>query len=379
MERTLGVSIYPGLPGAEVDVPRYLETAAALGYREVFTSLHIPESSTGSAAGALAGVARVARALGMSVWADIAPPALASLGATPSDLGPLAALGLTAIRVDYGYDPEAIAAMTRNPYGLEIVLNASTVRPGELEQILAAGARPERIAACHNFYPRPETGLSPAWFRQTSAVFTARGLRVAAFIPSRAGRRPPLYEGLPTLERHRHLDPARAAAEFLALGHVHTLFFGDPGATEEELASVRDVWLGDGVPLRVCLAPGVSPEERAILLGGVHVNRDDPAEAVIRSTGSRAYAARGPAIAPREPRPRPRGTVTIDNARYLRYSGELQITLRDLPPDPRVNVVGRVVEEDRPLLEYLGPGARFRFIPVPAAGAHGAGPGSGGS
>lgn len=39
---------------------------------------------------------------------------------------------------------------------------------------------------------------------------------------------------------------------------------------------------------------------------------------------------------------------------YQRYAGELQITLVDLPPDPRVNVIGTIVEEDLPLLEYIG-------------------------
>ncbi|QIA26616.1 DUF871 domain-containing protein [Thermaerobacter sp. PB12/4term] len=362
--RTLGVAIYPGYgpEGSEAAITRLLEQAARQGYTEVFTSLHLPEASPAATAGLLERLAGLAGRLGLRLWADVAPPALAALGATPGDLAPLARLGLAALRVDYGYDAAAIAAMTRNPYGLDVVLNASTVTAADLDRILAAGARPERLAACHNFYPRPETGLGLDFFRHRSEELARRGIRVAAFVPSQAGRRGPLREGLPTLERHRRLPPDRAAAELRALGCVHTVLFGDPGPSPAELQGVREVWLGDGVPLRVRLHPAATAAERHILLDAVHVNRVDPAEAVLRSTASRAYAGQGAMIEPRPAEPRPRGTVTVDNTTYLRYAGELQVTLQDLPADPRVNVVAWIHPDDVPLLDLLGPGARFRFV-----------------
>jgi len=46
--------------------------------------------------------------------------------------------------------------------------------------------------------------------------------------------------------------------------------------------------------------------------------------------------------------PREKGSVTIDNNQYGGYAGELQITLTDLPANEKVNVVGRMVEEDLP-------------------------------
>lgn len=362
--RTLGIAVYPGYgpEGTEEAIARRMEEAARRGYTEVFTSLHLPEASPVATAERLARLAGRARSLGLRLWADVAPSALAALGAAPDNLEPLASLGLSALRIDHGYDAAAIAAMTRNPYGLDVVVNASTVRPAALDRILAAGARAERLAACHNFYPRPETGLSIWWVHRLSSALAERGIRVAAFVPSQHGRRGPLFAGLPTVERHRALPPDRAAAELLALGSIHTLLFGDPGPSTDEMEAVRAVWRGDGIPLRVRLHRDITAVERAIVEGTVHANRLDAAEAVVRSTTSRTSAGSATAIPPRPAEPRPRGTVTVDNDRYLRYAGELQVTLRDLPPDERVNVVGWVLADDLHLLDFLGPGARFRLV-----------------
>ena len=67
-------------------------------------------------------------------------------------------------------------------------------------------------------------------------------------------------------------------------------------------------------------------------------------------------------IPPKNTKARLTGSITMDNDRYGRYRGEVQITLCDLPADERVNVVGRVVEDDWLLLSYLKPGQKVRFI-----------------
>lgn len=76
----------------------------------------------------------------------------------------------------------------------------------------------------------------------------------------------------------------------------------------------------------------------------MHTNRADHARDVIRSVESRGYAAVGhPSIQPQNCVARPVGTITMDNENYLRYQGEIQITLTDLDADERVNVLGRVL------------------------------------
>jgi N-acetylmuramic acid 6-phosphate etherase len=385
-----GVSVFLG--GAEVPVrlPGYLKAVAERGGTEIFTSLHIPEVPFEAAVGQLADLTAAARAHGMAVVADIAPGALAKLGATPSDLSAVARLGLAGVRLDYGFGPEAIAQFAQNKLGLRIQLNASTIEPTFLAQTMAAGADPALLEVCHNYYPRPETGISWAHFTETSRLCLGYGLRVAAFVPGSGERRGPLHLGLPTVEVHRNRPGGEAAAELFATGLVDAVLMGDPWATETELEALAagaagvtapragGVALGDiragtadggailptqPIQLRVQIAHGISDLEEQILRMD-QSNRPDLSDLVIRSTASRAYAARGAGVLPRPTGPRPRGTVTIDNTGYLRYQGELQITRQDLPLDTRVNLVASVIPEDLHLLDQIGIETRFKLVPV---------------
>ncbi len=359
-----GVSVYLGTPDVPERLPGYLDAVAARGGREVFTSLHIPEIPLADAIAQLENLTAEARRRGMAVVADIAPRALRELGARPGDLSVLQRMGLAGVRLDYGFEPEEIAAFTRNPEGLRILLNASTVDPAFLERVMAAGADPERLEACHNYYPRPETGLSRASLLRCSGYFRARGLKVAAFIAGSGEKRGPIGAGLPTLEEHRNAEAGFAAAELLGSGAVDIVLFGDPWATEAELDRVSEVVAAGGRLLRVRLVPGLDEFQRSIVLDRPHRNRPDAAALVIRCALSRSYAAQGPAVVPFNTVARPVGSVTIDNQGYQRYSGELQVALSDLPADPRVNVVGHVVPEDLPLLRLIGPGDDFTFREV---------------
>nr|WP_257785805.1 DUF871 domain-containing protein [Planococcus halocryophilus] len=56
-----------------------------------------------------------------------------------------------------------------------------------------------------------------------------------------------------------------------------------------------------------------------------------------------------------------KGSITVDNERYGRYRGELQITKRDLPADDKVNVIGKVIEEDLALLTSIKGGVKFQI------------------
>ena len=53
--------------------------------------------------------------------------------------------------------------------------------------------------------------------------------------------------------------------------------------------------------------------------------------------------------------------VTIDNTLFKRYAGEINILLRDLPKDERVNVIGKLKTTDF-ILEAVKRGKVFKFI-----------------
>src|SRR5699024_6834348 len=89
-------------------------------------------------------------------------------------------------------------------------------------------------------------------------------------------------------------------------------------------------------------------------VSGYHNNRADSARDCFRSVESRQLACLGEGdITPYNCVERPAGTITIDNKKYLRYQGKIQITKSDLPADEKVNVIGRVILGDRELLQWV--------------------------
>lgn len=351
-----GISAYIGLHHSLEVVCNYLKTARQYGYSRLFTSLHIPETDPNSLVQEFQTFLTVAVDLGYAVTADISPYAFTLLKASISDLSPLKQLGLSTLRLDYGFSAAEIAAITHTS-ALQIELNASTVTPSILQAIVAANADLSKIRACHNYYPRPETGLSFPLFAERSKLFRQYNIPVLAFIPSPTCPRGPIFAGLPTLEKHRNISSKLAAQELLASQLVDGILFGDPLVTENELAEVSAL-KEDCMELQVKVQPQLSTMERTILFSS-HTNRTDPGEFVIRSQEARSLCKE--AIAPRPSLARPVGAITIDNQDYLRYMGEMQVMTAALPADPRTNVVAHIIPEEIFLLSYLKPGGSFRL------------------
>lgn len=351
-----GISAFIGLNHSLETVCNYLKTAHHYGYTRLFTSLHIPEADPQLLLRDFNSFVSYAKSLDYEITADISPQAFKLLGASMSDLSPLKKLGLSTLRLDYGFSPDEIAAVTHTS-GLFVELNASTVTPAILQDIAAANADLSKIRACHNYYPRPETGLSFSLFTQRSKLFRHYNIPVLAFIPSQHCPRGPIFAGLPTLEKHRSLSSMLAAKELLASQLVDGIIFGDPFVTEEELAAVAALPL-NCIELHVVLEANLSLMEKEILFT-LHTNRQDPGECVVRSQEARALCTSN--ITPRSALPRRFGAVTIDNQDYLRYMGELQIIKSSLAADNRTNVVAHIVPEELFLLSYLEPGGSFRL------------------
>lgn len=57
-----------------------------------------------------------------------------------------------------------------------------------------------------------------------------------------------------------------------------------------------------------------------------------------------------------------KGWITVDNKLYGRYAGELQICLKDLPANPKVNKAGHVRKESESLLKWIGSGQKYIFL-----------------
>jgi hypothetical protein len=295
----------------------------------------------------------------MHIVADISPRAFTFLGADMNNLKTLKDMGIYGVRVDFGFSPKEISNFTHNKCNLKIEINASTVTEKFFNELEKYGPNYDMLQACHNYYPRLNTGISMETFNKKNQMLKKRNMKIAAFIPSLVNKRAPVFEGLPTLEKHRFIDPYISAKELFALD-TQNVIFGDSIPSDSEIERVGRID-ENILELRININD-CSNIEKKIILGGIHENRPDSAEDVIRSTNSRVSLNSSDIIYPHDNISRTIGSITIDNKDYLRYSGELQILKKLLPPDDRVNVVGSVSKHDLILLNYIDDETKFKFI-----------------
>ncbi|WP_054703554.1 MupG family TIM beta-alpha barrel fold protein [Bacillus sp. JCM 19041] len=346
----LGVSVYLAQPFSMQE--NYLRKAKANGFKVLFTSLHIPEDDVSFYSERLKQVALFAKQYDMELVCDVSPQSLEHLNMSWDQVADLTEWGVTGLRIDYGINPETVARIAKK---MDIILNASTLRDEEITAFIKAGVAPDQVEVWHNFYPRPETGLGREDFRQLNRRLREYGYSVMAFIPGDVPRGP-LYTGLPTLEDHREWSPFAAFLDLFIGEGVETVLVGDLALSDESFEQFRLFVEVNSILLRA-KASYVDTD-----LEEVHVNRNDVARDVLRSAESRSLATYGRrTVTPENTSARPVGTITIDNSRYGRYQGELQVTKRDLPADERVNVVGRVIAQDRPLLQQIKGGQKWQF------------------
>ncbi|WP_214700243.1 DUF871 domain-containing protein [Exiguobacterium sp. s57] len=344
-----GISIYLS-EELSPELIDWMERMREVGFTSIFTSLHIPEDDPTTYTERLQQLGALARRLDMELVADIAPPSLQALGKDWDDAHMLLDWGITGLRVDYGVTPKQVAALSKQ---MMVALNASTLTEKELEEMLRHGLQRERVEAWHNFYPRPETGLERTWFDEKNLWLRSKGIKIQAFIPGEERLRGPLHETLPTLEAHRYKSPFSCYVDLQTT--VDRILIGDPYVSDTTMRQFQAY--DEGI-----IVLRATARDRDDSLPTRHTNRMDPARDVLRSVESRAYGRPGnQRIRPRYTEERLSGSITIDNERYGRYAGELQVTKQNLSADERVNVIGRVIEEDRSLIQQIGPGGRFQI------------------
>ncbi|KOO42952.1 MupG family TIM beta-alpha barrel fold protein [Priestia koreensis] len=333
----IGISFYLQDPYAH----KRLKEAGESGIRTAFTSLHIPEE-TGDLAKKAKELLSLACELGINVYADTSQ-------STPSKLGlesfqDLLKLGVKGIRLDDGFDHETTLSLAKH---FKLALNASTMTKQELEDLLKLGISPKQLLAWHNFYPRRETGLDEAFFVNQNQFLRDAGVRVAAFVPGDGEKRGPLFEGLPTLENHRGAKPLNSGIDLKYMG-VDDVYIGDPGVKQETLKALVAYDETQTLFLRI---------QSSYLREGRYQLRFDQARDVWRFLDTRQTER----VDAHHTTERPVGSITMDNHRYGRYQGEIQLVRSPLPSDERVNVIGKIVEEDIPLLHYVKPGQTIQL------------------
>ena len=348
MPKTLGFSLY--LSTFEAQRPA-LEAWAGTG-APIFLSLHISEEFDATYCQRAREICHSLAAFGFRTIADVSVKTLQQFGC--ESLTELAAeLKLWGLRIDYGFSPEEIGEMATK---MPIVLNASTTSPEDAKCIAGAG---QEVFALHNFYPRPETGLDESYLMQTTRKLREAGLSVQCFIPGDTLLRGPLHEGLPTLEMHRHVLPSAAFVDMALRFGMEDIFLADPGLSEKEQQRIAHF-------CKTCVicVPARLDNQWKHLYGKTFTCRIDSPKWLIRFQESRVYSCQGDIVEPRNCIERRRGTITVDNRNYGRYSGELMLLREDLPADDRVNVIGEVPENALLLIDRIGRGAKFMLVEV---------------
>lgn len=363
-----GVSVYPDFENPE-EMERtyqYIRVANALGFDEVFSSLHIPEKDVSGFLAEMAALGRLVHQCGMEFTLDVSGKEMKRFLTDAGQFAQFQQIPVDWLRMDFGFDRNAIRSMLEKLSLKGLMCNASVLTEEEIRELvyMAGNWGGVKLRAHHNFYPRPETGISMEFLCAKSRLYQPYEIPVTACVPAFSHPRQPLFAGLPTVERHRFLSSGDAAAELKRTGLIDSVLIGDPLAGEEELRDVAEVCRNKPVTLRVLTEKGISERERSILFGGIHHARPDCPETAIRSQSSREMAAIGPAIPPRKSSGRRRFDITIDNENYCRYSGELQLLLCDLPADHRVNIAAHICPEDSGKAARILPGMDFMLVEV---------------
>lgn len=358
---SLGFSIYP----EHHEVPTiktYMALLKKYGAKRIFMSLLQIETDDVEMFDKYKEIIDYANQLQMKVIADISPD-FVKQNAWEGQLAEKAKeFGLAGLRLDEDLPLEEIVALTNNDGDLKIELNMSTDKK-LLTELLESNANIDNVIGCHNFYPHEFTGLSIEHFNDMSQFYHENGIETAAFISSQTAEEGPwpVSEGLPTIEEYRHLPIYQQVQLLKAAGTIDNILISNQFISENELKECLDSLDATCKHFDVDVIEDITTIERQIVEFEHHY-RGDISSYVLRSTIPRTVYTKD-SIPPRDSQSKivTRGSIIIDNDRYLRYKGELQIALKTFSMSDKANIVGQISPDSLSLLDYLKPWEDFRL------------------
>jgi len=350
-----GISVYPDFYGPS-ELTAQIERAAKLGYTRCFTSIQLGnlgfEHTKTDADKDFQFLFDLCDKHGLIVHADINDRVLKQLGGSPSDLSVIAKMKIKVLRLDGGFSDLDVAVMTKNPYGIKIEDNSSMVHePASRINTIKTHGDLTHYVACHNFFPRNDTGLSFETTVELASLYAAHGIQNGVFIASLTSPNDlnASGTGVPTVEDHRYTPPHVAFSELRNTGLFDIILFGDSVPDQEELEAVAHAAKLDYVEIPVWLDKSLPDVQRKLVTESLLWSRPDQPERLIRATQTRRQLN----IQAHHCLNRPAYSITIDNVLSNRYEGELQIMLQDLSPSPVANVIGQVKPYGLRLLQQI--------------------------
>ena len=362
-KRRLGISLYPERGTFEQDVA-YMEKAAKLGFDVLFIAL-LGAGDRQQTIDRYKPLLAKAKELGFEIEADVNPMMFKKMGINasffsgPLDLSFFTELQVDILRLDLGMNDIEEAYLTKNKDHIKICVNGCNTMD-HVGHVLAAGADPDMLLGCHNYYPHRYTGVSLEHFEKGSAPMVKHNLRLQSFVTSQnpdAFGPWPVTEGLPTMEMHRDWPIEAQVKHYVIMGYVNDIIISNAYATDAELEAMAAA-NGEKIMFNLTPAEGLPEEQKQLLRTNVSV-RGDSSEWLIRTFETRLYG--GGKVEPFHTVDIQPGDVLIDNNLYGQYSGEVQIARKPMKNYGKTNVVGHIADYEVALLPYMQGGKPFGF------------------
>lgn len=358
----LGISIYPSKSSYE-EMAAYLQQAADLGYTRIFTSMLEVADQPDETVQAFKAIIAFGNQLGMRTSIDVNPKLFTALNLSYEDMGFFADLGVWSVRFDEGFRGYEEAQMTHNPYGIVIETNISRGQH-YIDLIMDFGANKNCLIGSHNFYPLAYTGLDFDYFMETAQQYKSYNLRTAAFVDTPSGKFGPwpISDLMVSSEVQRTLPITTQVQLLKATGQIDDIFISSSFISLEDLQAVAEIFFATIPALQVEFDKEVTPLEKAIALDEVQLYRGDYSGYMMRSSQTRVKYGKQ-SIPATNTSSIKRGDITIGNDQAGQYRGELQVALQDRPNlGERHNIIGKVRDADRILLDLIQPWQSFKLV-----------------
>ncbi|WP_306483028.1 MupG family TIM beta-alpha barrel fold protein [Anaerococcus sp.] len=387
MKHTLGISVYPDVSPLE-DIKKYIELSSKYGFKKIFSSMFSVEGSKEEVLDYFEELIAFSHKHGMIVDLDVNPDLFKRLDASINDLSVFSEIGVDILRMDQSFGKDKDFELMNNKYGIDIEFNSNIK---VVDGLAKAGANPEDILVCYNFYPQRYTGFGWDVFREMSSELKSYGdVNIGAFVSSNNSNTHGVWDskdGLPTVESLRYFPIDTQARILLATGLINDIIIGNAYASEDELKSLKEVYdnhsfdiCNEGlkesiesgtftvnssqvIQLKPELCEKVSDVEKDILYNfAPHISIERNNEFIWRSRMSRIKDERS--IEPRTSDKKyfDRGDVLIVNDNYRHYAGEVEIALGKVENDGERNLVARIKEDELMMLDLIDSGILVKFI-----------------
>lgn len=367
------IAIYPH----EIDskykenVEQYITRAKNNDFNEVFTTVHLPEYSLDLQLETLGIISQITKRNGLELTCDIGGKTIDLVLADENYLNKLKNIELDFIRLDYGFNLKQVEQLYRNLNIQGFVINASTYSEREVDEIyqqFKAIDSSIKLRACHNFYVRNESGIDDCFAIRQDSYFKKYDMPIYYCIATFDHPRGPLHLGLTTIEKHRKMNVRDVVVDLYLNHDLSALMMSDEWVSDQDLYEVNhslellEIQLDTEEVIEVSFTSTATIEEKEIVLGKHHFRYDSP-YAYLRSQSSREMSEYACQIKPNNTIERVEGCITIDNVNNKRYSGELQVVMKDSNSDIGANVVANIINKDDLIkLARFREGIDYKFV-----------------